>query len=150
MRSTALFLLCAGVLWTAVSPAEAGAQTLTGLVVDQSSGASVALARVTLLDMDSVPVTSALTDLSGYFTLTAAEAGSYWVRAEEAFYWTYTGGPVSLAPGDTSSVAFTLGPRPVEIEGLVSFYSFFSEKKKGRIIVRLCDDIVDRFAGVGQ
>ena len=38
----------------------------------------------------------------------------------------------------------------IEIEGLVSFYSFFSEKKKGRFIIRLCDDIVDRIAGIGQ
>ena len=38
----------------------------------------------------------------------------------------------------------------VEIEGLVSFYSFFSEERKGKIIVRLCDDILDRFSGIGK
>ncbi len=38
----------------------------------------------------------------------------------------------------------------VEIEGLVSFYSFFSEEQRGRIVVRLCDDIIDRFAGIDQ
>jgi [NiFe] hydrogenase diaphorase moiety large subunit len=38
----------------------------------------------------------------------------------------------------------------IEIEGLVSFYSFFSEKQKGKIIIRLCDDIIDRFAGIEE
>jgi len=38
----------------------------------------------------------------------------------------------------------------VEIEGLVTFYSFFSEERKGKIIVRLCDDIVDRFFGIDK
>jgi [NiFe] hydrogenase diaphorase moiety large subunit len=38
----------------------------------------------------------------------------------------------------------------IEIEGLVSFYSFFSENQKGNIIIRLCDDIIDRFAGIEQ
>ena len=38
----------------------------------------------------------------------------------------------------------------VEIEGLVTFYSFFSEERKGKIIVRLCDDIVDRFSGIDK
>ncbi len=38
----------------------------------------------------------------------------------------------------------------IEIEGLVSFYSFFSEEQKGQIIIRLCDDIIDRFAGIDE
>jgi [NiFe] hydrogenase diaphorase moiety large subunit len=47
-------------------------------------------------------------------------------------------------------LAAELSSHRVEIEGLVSFYSFFSEEPKGKITIRLCDDIVDRFAGVKQ
>lgn len=36
----------------------------------------------------------------------------------------------------------------VEVEGVVSFYSFFSQTPKGEICIRLCDDIIDRHAGV--
>jgi [NiFe] hydrogenase diaphorase moiety large subunit len=35
----------------------------------------------------------------------------------------------------------------VEVESVVSFYAFFSEKPKGTIVIRLCDDIVDRLKG---
>ncbi len=35
----------------------------------------------------------------------------------------------------------------VEVESVVSFYSFLSEKKQGDIVIRLCDDIIDRFQG---
>ncbi|MGQ9649314.1 MAG: NAD(P)H-dependent oxidoreductase subunit E [Phycisphaerae bacterium] len=35
----------------------------------------------------------------------------------------------------------------VEVESVVSFYAFFSDKPKGKIIIRLCDDIVDRLHG---
>jgi [NiFe] hydrogenase diaphorase moiety large subunit len=45
-------------------------------------------------------------------------------------------------------LAAELSTYRIEIEGLVSFYSFFSETQKGKIIIRLCDDIIDRFAGI--
>jgi len=45
-------------------------------------------------------------------------------------------------------LAAELSTHRIEIEGLVSFYSFFSETQKGKIIIRLCDDIIDRFAGI--
>jgi len=35
----------------------------------------------------------------------------------------------------------------VEVESVVSFYAFLSDKKKGKIVIRLCDDIIDRFQG---
>ncbi|MBF0289131.1 MAG: NAD(P)H-dependent oxidoreductase subunit E [SAR324 cluster bacterium] len=34
------------------------------------------------------------------------------------------------------------------VEGVVSFYAFLSQEPKGKVIIRLCDDIVDRFAGI--
>jgi [NiFe] hydrogenase diaphorase moiety large subunit len=35
----------------------------------------------------------------------------------------------------------------VEVESVVSFYAFLSDKKKGELVIRLCDDIIDRFKG---
>ncbi len=35
----------------------------------------------------------------------------------------------------------------VEVESVVSFYAFLSDQKKGDIVIRLCDDIIDRFQG---
>ncbi len=36
----------------------------------------------------------------------------------------------------------------VEVEGLVTFYAFLSDTPKGDIIIRLCDDIIDQYAGL--
>jgi len=38
----------------------------------------------------------------------------------------------------------------VEVESVVSFYAFLSSKCKGKVVIRLCDDIIDRFAGCDQ
>ena len=36
----------------------------------------------------------------------------------------------------------------VEVESVISFYAFLSERKKGKLVVRLCDDIIDFYQGV--
>ena len=36
----------------------------------------------------------------------------------------------------------------VEVEGVVSFYAFLSKEPKGKIVIRLCNDVVDKMAGV--
>lgn len=38
----------------------------------------------------------------------------------------------------------------VEIDSLVSFYAFLSKESKGRFVIRLCDDIIDRLQGVAK
>jgi len=35
----------------------------------------------------------------------------------------------------------------VEIEGVVSFYSFLSKDQKGNVVIRLCNDVVDKMKG---
>ncbi len=56
---------------------------------------------------------------------------------------------LACVSGETMDLlAAELSTHRIEIEGLVSFYSFFSENRKGKIIIRLCDDIIDRFAGI--
>jgi [NiFe] hydrogenase diaphorase moiety large subunit len=53
-----------------------------------------------------------------------------------------------IAPGTMESVAKHLGLSRVEVEGVVSFYAFLSITPKGRVSIRLCDDIIDRFSGL--
>jgi NADH:ubiquinone oxidoreductase subunit E len=40
-----------------------------------------------------------------------------------------------------------LGIPQVRIRSLVSFYAFLSEEPQGKIVIRLCDDVVDRLFG---
>ena len=55
-----------------------------------------------------------------------------------------------ISPGAIAQVAGAVGLTPVAVQGVVSFYSFLSLKPKGRVTIRLCDDIVDRHAGYAE
>jgi [NiFe] hydrogenase diaphorase moiety large subunit len=44
-------------------------------------------------------------------------------------------------------IAKATGAHRVEVEGLVSFYAFLSTKPKGKVVIRLCDDVIDEMKG---
>lgn len=45
------------------------------------------------------------------------------------------------------ALASELGMPRVDVAGVVSFYSFLSTKPRGRVVIRLCDDVPDRLQG---
>ena len=45
------------------------------------------------------------------------------------------------------AIAVAVGSHHVEVESVVSFYSFLSEQPKGKVVIRLCNDIIDRMQG---
>jgi len=47
-----------------------------------------------------------------------------------------------------NAIAAAVGIPRVEVESVVSFYAFLSKEQKGRIVIRLCNDVVDRMKGV--
>lgn len=51
---------------------------------------------------------------------------------------------------DMSFIAQQVGTHRVEVQSVVSFYAFLSEKPKGKVVIRLCDDIIDQMAGSEQ
>ncbi|MBN9671860.1 NAD(P)H-dependent oxidoreductase subunit E [Roseibium aggregatum] len=53
-----------------------------------------------------------------------------------------------IAPATMDKIAEKTDLTRIEVEGVASFYSFLSLTPKGRVTIRLCDDIVDRFAGL--
>ena len=44
-------------------------------------------------------------------------------------------------------IAKTVDCHRVEVESVVSFYSFLSKRPKGRVVIRVCDDIIDEMKG---
>jgi [NiFe] hydrogenase diaphorase moiety large subunit len=53
-----------------------------------------------------------------------------------------------ISPAAMETIAAATGLTRIAVEGVASFYSFLSLAPKGRVVIRLCDDIVDRFAGL--
>jgi len=52
-----------------------------------------------------------------------------------------------VAPEAMDIIATALAMPRVEVESFVSFYAFLSQERTGDIVIRLCNDIVDRFHG---
>jgi len=57
--------------------------------------------------------------------------------------------------GQVSSEAMTmvareLGCHRVEVQSVVSFYAFLSQQPKGRTVVRVCNDVIDRLQGANE
>jgi len=48
------------------------------------------------------------------------------------------------------AVAHQTGTYRVEVEGVASFYSFFKTSPQGHFIIHLCEDIIDRHAGMAK
>ncbi len=44
-------------------------------------------------------------------------------------------------------IAKAVGSHRVEVESVISFYAFLSNKPKGSVVIRLCDDIIDEMQG---
>ena len=47
-------------------------------------------------------------------------------------------------------IADAVNSHRVEVESVVSFYSFLSEKPKGKFVIRLCNDVIDKMQGVDK
>lgn len=47
------------------------------------------------------------------------------------------------------AIAKAVNVHRVEVESVVSFYAFLSKESKGKVVIRLCNDVVDKMKGVG-
>ncbi|MGB9624141.1 MAG: NAD(P)H-dependent oxidoreductase subunit E, partial [Phycisphaerae bacterium] len=57
-------------------------------------------------------------------------------------------GGVSGAAMD--AIAREVSAHRVEVESVVSFYAFFSERTKGKIVIRVCNDVIDQMNGMDR
>ncbi len=47
-------------------------------------------------------------------------------------------------------IADEMGVERVEVDGVVSFYAFLSERPQGKVVIRLCRDVIDRMKGADE
>jgi [NiFe] hydrogenase diaphorase moiety large subunit len=55
-----------------------------------------------------------------------------------------------IAPDAIDDIAKNLSINRVEVESTATFYAFFSGQPRGRFVIRLCNDIIDRMAGMAR
>jgi [NiFe] hydrogenase diaphorase moiety large subunit len=54
----------------------------------------------------------------------------------------------SISADTIDQIAVRIGMPRVWVAGVATFYSFFSDRPTGEVVIRLCDDIIDEFAGM--
>ncbi|MBN2196325.1 MAG: NAD(P)H-dependent oxidoreductase subunit E [Polyangiaceae bacterium] len=52
-----------------------------------------------------------------------------------------------VSPTAMDLIASELGCQRVEVESVVSFYAFLSAEPQGKIVIRVCNDVIDRLEG---
>ena len=52
-----------------------------------------------------------------------------------------------VPPEALDAIAGCTGLAPVRVQQTVAFYAFFSDRPVGKVVIRLCDDVVDRMWG---
>ena len=52
-----------------------------------------------------------------------------------------------VSPEAMDAIALAVGSHRVEVESVVTFYAFLSVKPQGKVVIRLCNDIVDWMKG---
>jgi [NiFe] hydrogenase diaphorase moiety large subunit len=55
-----------------------------------------------------------------------------------------------IAPDAMDEIAKSLSINRVEVESAATFYAFFSTRTRGRFVIRLCNDIIDRMCGMDR
>ncbi len=104
MRTAARLI---GLLVLIAGAAPTAAQTITGHLLDASSGAPIAGGTLRLLSEDST-IASVVTDDAGAFLLDAGAGGTYQLHAERIGYRTAVTPAIELLAGDTLTVEYRL------------------------------------------
>jgi [NiFe] hydrogenase diaphorase moiety large subunit len=55
-----------------------------------------------------------------------------------------------IASEALDEIAQFLSMSRVEVESAATFYAFFSEERRGRFVIRLCNDVIDQFHGMDR
>jgi [NiFe] hydrogenase diaphorase moiety large subunit len=55
-----------------------------------------------------------------------------------------------VGDGALDAVAKAVGAHRVDVESCASFYAFFNRRPKGQVVIRLCNDVVDRLKGADR
>ena len=94
-------------------------QVIMGCLLDGESLTPIPHGVIHLLNLDTEPLSLAVSDEEGDFTIAAPDSGQFLIRAEAFGYHTLVEGPIPLGLGDTLGVAFYIRADPTLLDPLV-------------------------------
>jgi len=120
-QSSLMRLLLAGAALApvAAAPEPAGAQGVTGAVLDSATAAPLPGVLVEALDADGTRVGATLSDAAGRFTIRLNAPGRYRARAERIGLRTATTEWIEVAGSELRATRIAMSGRAVRIEGFV-------------------------------
>ena len=107
------------------------AQTVEGRLLELGSDQPIILAQVFLLTVGGEIADQTFTDERGFFSLSAREAGSFFVQAERIGYEARVDGVFDLGEGGVLSVEFRLPRNPVALDTL----HVSAERRSARLVL---------------
>ncbi|MED4452355.1 carboxypeptidase regulatory-like domain-containing protein, partial [Metabacillus fastidiosus] len=93
--------------------------TVTGTVTDTLTGNLLANALVEVFDSRGTFISSVLTDINGQYTISRLPEGTLTIQASSNNFASQVQ-TVTLTPGETKSISFTLTPDPASLNGTVT------------------------------
>jgi hypothetical protein len=96
------------------------AQTIQGSLRDRETDRVIGYGRLVLLTQSGDSVASVLANQDGLFSISAKQAGSYYLRASAIGYKDTTAGIFDLDQGGSISVEFRIYPVPITLAGVVA------------------------------
>lgn len=99
----------------AAAPAAAGAQTVTGRVLDRATSEPLTAVEVALLDSAGARLRAVETDAQGRFELPIADPGSYTVRAERLGWARATSQPFTIEGDPILEIEFQLAAAAIRL-----------------------------------
>ena len=100
--------------------APASAQTIQGSLRDRESDRPIGFGRLVLLTPAGDSVASAMANQDGLFSISARQAGSYYLKATALGYKETTAGIFDLDVGGSISLQFRIYTAPITLEGIVA------------------------------
>jgi Carboxypeptidase regulatory-like domain len=130
----------------AVSTAPAGAQTISGRLLEAGSDRPIEIGVIELVSESGESVAKVLSGTGGRFSITAPSPGSFWMVANAYGYRQARDGVFEVGIDGTLTVDFRIVPDPLELEALV--VGFNRPVLEHPLVL---SGFVDRFAeGFGQ
>ena len=107
------------IVMNGLSAAAAGAQTVQGRVLDESTRAPVSGASVSLRDDGGAEAAGSVSNDLGLFELRAPAAGVYSIRVGHLGYGEYSSAGLEVAEGEVLEVEIRLGIEAIPLEPVV-------------------------------
>lgn len=118
-RAFVIWSVVAVVALLGVAPTSSHAQTINGTLMEVESGTPISLGLIIMMTESGDSVTSGVTNGQGRFSVSAPDAGSFYLIASAFGFKETPAGVFELGPSGEMDVEFRIAAAPMPIDGIL-------------------------------